>query len=184
MFMKKNHRNSGFTLTEILVAITVFAFITMTIYSVYQLSQKAFRETEKLAEIAQNGRVILERMIREIRQTKVIITELPSNDSITFEDGHISEPYHYIHYYREDSNVEREVIGYYFSGDPETLVSWDAVPPEGQTLETKTIEEPRIIGEYAISLSFSGLRVISISISLEKQNKSIGLKSQVFGRNL
>jgi prepilin-type N-terminal cleavage/methylation domain-containing protein len=182
--MKKNRWNPGFTLTEILVAVAVFSFITMTIYSVYQLSQKAFRETEKVAEITQNGRVVLERMIREIRQTKVIITELPSDDSITFEDGHISEPYHYIHYYREDADVKREVIGYYFSGDPEILVSWDAVPPEGQTLETKTIEEPRTIGEYATSLSFSGLRVISISISLEKQDKSVALQSQVFGRNL
>jgi type II secretory pathway pseudopilin PulG len=113
--MKGKYKNYSFTLTETLVTVAVFLIIIVTIYSAYVLSQKSYREREMSAEIAQNGRVILERMVREIRQAKEIVTELPQDPDnpneppsaeIEFEDGHIplscqelGSDHYYIRYY-------------------------------------------------------------------------------------
>ena len=178
-------QKNGFTLPELLVAIFFLILIVGAIYSSYFLSQKAVREGEKSAELNQNGRVILERMVREIRQAREIVTELPATNTIEFEDGHIPERYHYVHYYKENNKVKKEIIGYYFSGDvSETLFPWNAIPPPGQNLNTKIIEEGKIIGEYVTSLSFSGLRLIDITLTLENKGKTLQLKTEVLSRNI
>lgn len=86
--------NRGFTLTEMVVAITIFVLILVTVYSSYTLSHRAYREGERAAEITQNGRVILERVVREIRQAKAIAMELSeeragATSTIIFQDGHL-----------------------------------------------------------------------------------------------
>jgi len=91
--MKKKHQNFGFSLTEMIIVITIFILIVLSVYSVYFLSQRGYLEGENLAEITQNGRVILERMDREIRQAKEIVTDLPGDETgspseIIFQDGH------------------------------------------------------------------------------------------------
>ena len=182
-------KNKAFTLTELLITIAILIIITGAVYLSYNLSQKAYRESERAAEITQNGRVIIERMTREIRQAKEIIGDFPEErenalSEITFEDGHISEPYHYIHYFKTNNTIKREVIGYYFSGDSEeNLQPWDATPPENQTLETKILEEAKIIGEWVNSLLLWGLREINIALTLKKQDKILNLETKVFGRN-
>lgn len=187
--MSKNSQHLGFTLTELLVAMVILVLIVGAIYSGYVLSQKAYREGEMAAEINQNGRVILERMVREIRQTKEIVTSLSATSTdatstIEFEDGHIVERYHYIHYFKEDNNVKREVKRYYFSGDPATYVVWNATPPPGEEKLATTTKEAKIIGEYVTDLGFWGGSVINIFINLKKADKEIDLETKVFGRNL
>jgi len=191
MINKKKLSNSkGFTLTELLVVIFVLVLIIRLVYSGYLLSHRSYLEAEKMTEITQNGRVILERTAREIRQAREIATELAEEESgatstIEFEDGHISESYHYIRYFKEGAEVKREIVGYYFSGDPsETLVSWDAEPPGSQTLETKVLESSKTIGECVSGLGFWGSEVVNIFLVLEKENKALNLKTKVFGRNL
>ena len=195
MTTKSKNNFRGLTLIEVIISITILSLILLIVYSSLTLSRRSYIEGENIAEITQNGRVILERLSREIRQAKEIVTELPdvldseipegAKSEIEFEDGHISAPYHYIHYFKEDNKIWREVIGYYFSGDSdETLVPWDAQPPENQTLEKKTLEEAKIIGECVTDLKLWGLRVINTFITLEKYNKKIELSAKVFGRNL
>ena len=187
--MKKLFHQGGFTLTEMIIAITIFALIVVAVYSVYTLSHQAYREGERAAETIQNGRVVLERISREIRQAKEIVTELSDDEAgatstILFQDGHEISTIHYINYFKEGTNVKREVIAYYFSGDPATHVPWDATPPPGQQKLATTTEEARIIGEYVAGLGFWGSPVINTSITLEKENKITNLKTQIFGRNL
>ncbi|MFC1663783.1 PilW family protein [Patescibacteria group bacterium] len=256
---------NGFTLTEILVVITVLALVVGVVYSVYALSQRAYRESEMATEIIQNGRVVLERIAREIRQAKEIVTELPEervnpSEEIIFQNGNISsiieegsaqggsentitlvftassnedfyedmfikiiggtgvgqirkiinynegtkiaeiEPdwettpasgslyridtsYHYTRYFKNITDIRRQTIVYYFSGDPNTYYPWDAVPPVGQTLESKILQD-QFIGEYVTSLEFWGLGVINISLVLEKNNKKIDLETKIFSRNI
>ena len=64
------------------------------------------------------------------------------------------------------------------------MVPWDSVPPIGQTLETKILEEPQIIGEYADNLKFWGSELIQIGLTLDKKGKILELKTKVFCRNL
>jgi len=95
--MKKLFYHRGFTLTEMLIAVTIFVLVIIAVYSSYALSQRAYREGERVTEITQNGRVILERLAREIRQAKEIRQskeiDLPgerasASDEIIFHDGH------------------------------------------------------------------------------------------------
>ena len=102
--MRRNQPDSGrqklksFTLVEVLVTISIFLIIVVIIYSVQVFSQKAYQRGEIATEILQNGRVTLERMSRELRQAKYIITLLPETSDdlespppaeILFQDGHI-----------------------------------------------------------------------------------------------
>jgi len=94
-FFKKNKNNAGFTLTELLLIISFILIITSAISGINFLSQRAYRAGEVITEINQNGRVILERMTREIRQTTEVVTELPEDEvdpseEILFQDGHTS----------------------------------------------------------------------------------------------
>lgn len=164
--------------------------ISGAVYTSFTLSQKAYKESENSAEITQNGRVILERMNREIRQAKEIVGNFPEDeasaeDEITFEDGHVSESYHYIHYFKSVDTIKKEVIGYYFSGDAgQTLVPWNTTPPAGQTLLSKTLEEARTTGEWVSDLKIWGSKIINIALSLKKQDKSLHLEIKILGRNL
>jgi len=193
----KRKLQKGFTLTEMMVVVAIFLLIIVAVYSTYSLSRRAYLAGEKIAEITQNGRVILERISREIRQAKEIATELPTervnpSDEIKFQDGHLPLiSYHYIHYYRDtDNNIWRRIVAYCFSEDslicvqPETYMPWNAVPPSGQTLLEITLESPRIIGEYVTNLEFWGSRVISIFLTLQEEDKNIDLETKIFGRNL
>ncbi|GAI52666.1 unnamed protein product, partial [marine sediment metagenome] len=85
----------GFSLAEMIVVIAIFGLIIVTVYLIYALNQRVYLAGEDMAEITQNGRVILERMTREIRQAKEIVTELPEEpvsppNEIIFQDGHLS----------------------------------------------------------------------------------------------
>jgi len=179
----------GFTLTEAIIAVTIFVLIALAIFSTYNLNYRAYRESERKAEIIQNGRVILERITRETRQTKNIVTNLPDDEvdatnTIMFQDGHDISTIHYIHYFQDGTNIKREVLAFYFSDDPGTYVVWNAIPPLSQTIKTARIEEPKVIGEYVSGLGFWGAPVINISVSLEKQDQQINIKTAIFGRNI
>jgi len=107
--------SKGFTLTELLVTTIIFVIVVGTIYSAQVLSQKAYRQGETTTELAQNGRVILERIVREIRQANEMVTSLPQvsdnpdnppPSEIEFEDGHtpfvcqqLGSDHYYIRYY-------------------------------------------------------------------------------------
>ena len=263
--MDQTYSQKGFTLTELLLVISLLLIITSAISGINLLSQRAYQEGEAAVEITQNGRVILERMAREIRQTKEIITELPeekidSSEEIMFHDGHtpsiieqglvqgagaktivldfdassqddyynnvfikiiegigsgqtreiidyngatkqaeircewdtvpltgstykIDSSYYYIRYFTQGTDVKRQVFVYYFSDDSNVYVSWNAVPPDGQTIENNILQE-QLVGEYVTNINFWGLRVINVSLVLEKKNKRIDLETKIFTRNL
>lgn len=185
--------NRGFTLVELLVSIAILFVVTSAVYLGFYLSQKSYHESERVAEVTQNGRVILERITRELHQAREIATELLEEEpegqvvpveGIIFEDGHIEDPYNYIHYFEEEEKIKREVISYYFSENPGVCVPWDSEPPLGQTLEIETLKSAKIIGEYLTGLKFWGSKVINVYLILEKDNKKIEFKTKIFGRNL
>lgn len=104
-FLKNQKKELSFTLVEVIVTTIITFGLLATILSVYTLHQKAYRYGENAAETVQNGRVILERLSRELRQAKEVvvseekksegITEFPdikenALDEIMFEDGHVS----------------------------------------------------------------------------------------------
>lgn len=92
----KKESNRGFTLVEVIVVTAIFIIIIGVIYSIILYSQQSYAVGKNVAEIIQNGRVLIERMSREIRQAKKIITLLPEEEinppsEIKFQDGHLME---------------------------------------------------------------------------------------------
>ena len=195
----------GFTLTEIVVVIAILVLITVVVYSVQVMSQRAYREGEISLEITQNGRIILERVSRELRQAKDMVTELPQIpdnpgnpplSEIEFEDGHTPSPYedlgseyYYIRYYVSDDSTDLKrqyrvycfddcsVCDSYFRWDDSRLV--DSVEENTHPCDLEEV----IIGEYVTDLKFWGSNLINIFITLSKDGKKIDLETKIFGRN-
>ncbi|MFA5125136.1 MAG: hypothetical protein WC473_04955 [Patescibacteria group bacterium] len=185
--------NSGFTIVEIVVSITIAIIIFLLITSTYVISQNAYSQTDVTAELTQNGRVMLDRLVREIRQAQRLSNVLPTDTSdpealpneIKFLDGHDISYKHYIRYYQEDNTLKRQVIVYYFPASTTYYVldtDTDVDEPHNPPLATTT--EDKIIGEFVDDVEFWGNKLININLYLSKDNTSQVIYTAVFGRNL
>ena len=200
-FRKESGKSGGgFTLTETLVILAIFAIVIVGISSTLFLAQKWLAEGRDLRDINHEGRKILTRMSREIRQTKEIVTELPGVDSgkdnpseIEFEDGHTPSPYeylgsdfYYIRYliYSSDGQspyqLKRQYRVYCLDDCEvcEKYYSWTE-----EQVHPCNLEE-NIIGSHIADLEFWGAGLINVNVSLEKGNKKLNLKTKISGRGL
>lgn len=95
-------KKRGFTLIEAMAVIALIIVIFIPAYGLYNLGQRSYRDVSDKQEILQNGRVILDRLSREIRQaakgpyywvdgeaTKFPETPEDAVDEIEFQDGHL-----------------------------------------------------------------------------------------------
>ena len=180
---------TGLTLIEVMLAIYIGMLIFLAVISVYFLGQSIYKTGSNRLEIVQNGRVTLDRLTRELRQTPEIITSLPVNkeepgnpppSEIQFQDGHQTTTISYIRYYLSDSELWRQVIVYYF--EAEIYVVWNAVGAGGESPSSE-IQEDRLVGEYINDLQFYGSTETNIEVSLVKNDASINLRTKIFGRN-
>ena len=195
----------GFTLVEILITITIFLLVSIAVFNLFSFSQRFYSQGTTRAELLQNGRVILERMSREIRQAEEIVTPLPQvSDNpdnppfseIEFQDGHKPSPYedlgsdyYYIRYYLSTSTgeIHRQYRVYCF--DPcsicNTYFQWnDTMIESGETVYPIFCNlEEKIIGEYVDDLKFWGAGLIDISLVLKNRGQELNLQMKLFGRN-
>ncbi len=181
----------GLTLIEVMLAIYIGMLIFLAMISVYFLGQSIYKTGSNRLEIVQNGRVTLDRLTRELRQTPEIITSLPVSkeepgnpppSEIQFQDGHQSTDISYIRYYLSDSELWRQVIVYYFEDETEIYVVWNAIGSGGESPSSE-IQEDRLVGEYINDLQFYGNTETTIEVSLIKNDASINLRTKIFGRN-
>lgn len=197
---------AGFTLMEVIVAISIFVLVTMIVFAIYFVGQKFYQKSELRAEILQNGRVVLERLVREIRQTQEVITALPQTPDnpdnppageIEFQDGHLPSPYaylasdyYYIRYFIASSTreIHRQYRVYCFDecGSCADFFRWsDNKMEDGEPVFVHPcILEDKVVGEYANAFSFWGAGVVNISLTLQKLNELLDFQTSVFGRNL
>ena len=197
--------NTGFTLVEILITITIFVLVSIAVFNLFSFSQRFYSQGTIRAELLQNGRVILERMAREIRQAEEIVTPLPQvadnpdnppSLEIEFQDGHEPSPYeylgsdyYYIRYYFSTSTGEiyRQYRVYCF--DPclicNTYFQWNDTMIEGEEIVYPVFcnLEEKIIGEYIDDLKFWGAGLIDISLVLKNRGQELDLQVKLFGRN-
>lgn len=193
IFAKIKKEKSGFTLTEIIISLSVVLLIFILVTSIYTLNQKTYGKTDAKAEIVQNGRVIIDRMVREIRQTPDIITQLPASNAnpnqtpseIMFQNGHDAVDIRYIRYYLDGTNIKRQIVVYYFPNQPDYYVrvyDTDKDAPHGPP--TEQILEEKIVGEYVDDIEFWGNNLINISLNLSRNEQSAIITTAVYGRNL
>lgn len=189
----KNNRpgtktENGFTLAEVLVVISIFCILIVLIFSIYILCQRAYYVGDAKAEIDQNGRIAFDRLSREIRQAKEIVTEMTETDSnpaneIMFEDGHNTGEINYIRYYLNGSDLYRQVIYYYFDVAPTAHVSWNSEDQSGDP-PSSSISENKLIAEYFQTLEFYQPNAINVYAELLKNTHYLYITTKVFGRNL
>lgn len=192
--MNSHHPNqNGFTLVELIIALSISVLIFVLLTQVYLLAQRTYGETDAKAEITQNGRVILDRMIREIRQTPQIITILPADTSdpanlpseIMFQDGHNTAQIQYIRYYLDGHNINRESSVYYFPSEPLYHVhSYDTDKDPPHNPPVKLILDDRVIGEFVDDMEFWGNGLLNINLYLSRNSQNTIINTAVYGRNL
>lgn len=173
----------GFTLMEILVAISLSLLVIGSLYGIYITSYKSYRKSINKADLNQNVRIALERISRDLRQTNAIITNLPPSE-IKFQDGHDTSQIRYINYYRDnDNNLYQRISHYSFPIDPFTYVRWNEVDSNNK-LPVEKEDSNQIKAEKITSLSFEGSQIITINITAADSENTYSAQTQVLGRNI
>lgn len=89
--MKRSKRQHGFTLIEMMLAITILAMVMTSIGAAMDASLNSYRTNSDIAAVAQITRMVMSRMTREVRtavdldstSTTMTITPPDNNDGIT-----------------------------------------------------------------------------------------------------
>lgn len=182
----------GFTLVEIIISLSISALIFILLSQVYLLAQRTYLQTDSRAEISQNGRVIMDRMIREIRQTPDIVSETPVTSTepipseIIFQDGHNTDQIKYIRYFLDDdSNITRQLKIYYFPSQPNYYVhSYDTDKDPPHNPPASLVIDEKIVGEHVSDIEFYGKQPLNINLFLENGDQTSIISTAVYGRNL
>jgi len=180
--------SAGFTLMEALTGAILGGIVLMIIYSSFVTGQKLTQRGALNAELSQNGRISLDRISREIRQTDQVTTTLsedppdPSQAEIIFEDGH-TDIIQYIRYYLSGTDLRKEIKHYYFPSDPGTWVDYNAKDGYGQPANSN-IDSDQIVAQFVSHLNFYGEKTIGIDLSIEKDGRKIDFRTKNLGRNL
>lgn len=196
------NRNFGFTIVEILIAIVIFCLVVGLVLNIFIFSQNFYRQTETNLELLQNGRIVLERISRDLRQAVEMVTALPQvpdnpdnppAQEIEFQDGHTPSPYedlgsnyYYIRYYvlPGTNEVHRQYRVYCFEPCASCLsyYRWNDVNGEGDQPQACNLED-KVVGEYLLDLRFWGSGLIGIVLDLSKNSQVINLKTAIWARN-
>jgi len=189
--MRKKH-TKGFTLFEALIAISLGVSLLIVVLSIYTLSIKSLNSSESRSEIVQNGRTILERLTRDIRQARDITTYLPPDDTdplnppsneLMMQDGHNTELFQYIRYYLTSTDLYRQVVQYSFADEPSVLVSYDAEDEFGNPPDQAIITD-QLVGQYVEDVQYYGVDMITVLLTLQKGGVTHTTTTMIFGRNL
>lgn len=74
-----NRKQLGFTLAEMLVAVTIFALTFMIVSAIFMNGNKLQQHTASFQRLQNDGRYILEKLAREIRAREINYPSLTSN---------------------------------------------------------------------------------------------------------
>ncbi len=185
MKKKKNIKN-GFTLIETIVAISLFTIVVMASGSMFIMSQKIYTNGSALSELTQNARIALDKISRELRQSRDLITDfsaIATSSEIFFQDGHDNNEITYIQYFASSTNLIRKKIAYEFSSGPGVYVYYDSIDGFGQPPDEVMLEE-RTIGEYFNNLEFSFANgVVNIYFNLNNTRANLEINSKAHIRN-
>ena len=195
---KLNNFSEGFTLAEVLVTISLSLVLFGALYGIYITSYRSYQRSAAKAEANQNGRITLERISRDLRQTPIVTTILPPtaddllnppSTSLQFQDGHDILQTQYIEYSLADKKLHRKLLHYCFSAspsdcDPSDWVAWNAIDANGDP-PSIAIDEDVVKADLITTLGFYGSSKISIEITTQdKLGNESHFKTDIFCRNL
>lgn len=184
-------RQPGFTLIELLIVMLVSSSLIAATVSTYSLFRKSATNDQSRASIVQNGRVALDRLSREIRQTPTIVTTIPTDPSdtsvaqpgeIEFEDGH-AQDLTYRRYYISQNVLKLDINEYYFSYATGTRVRWNAVGTGGVS-PLKHVISTQDIADSAQTLTLYGSKPLQVQLVTTDGRQIYTLRTQIYERNI
>lgn len=184
----------SFTLSELLIAVTITALVVEAAYFASTIGQRTFKTSTEKIELTQNARVVLDRLSRELRQATEVTTELPAttddpelppSNTIQFEDGH-TEITQYIKYELDGTTIRRKLIAYYFGSSLPDSSEWVVAgardsennPPSSSEITNE------VIAENVSALTFYGENVIYINMAVTKEGQTENFATAINARNL
>ena len=180
----------GFTLVELLVALVISSILIGATVSTYTLFRKAVAEDQNRAALTQNGRVAFDRISRELRQTSLVVTTLPSSPDdtsitepgeIEFEDGHTNDlTYH--RYYVDGSMLKLDTIEYYFADDSGIRVPYNATRPNGD-LPVRHVISTQDVAEDVASIAFYGTQPLEFQMTTTDGKQTFTIRTKLYERN-
>ena len=186
--MITSNLKKGFTILEIMVSLAIFVLVILLVGSMFIISQQSYNKGSDNAELTQNGRVTLDRISRELRQSVNMVTALNpegglAQPEIFFQDGHDSNIITYIKYYLSGKDLMRRHIAYSFNTSPDFYVLKSSTDAAGNPPDELILEE-RIVGEYFNKLEFWETDgVVTISTELSNAKSNVKIKTRIYSRN-
>ncbi|GFN23296.1 prepilin-type N-terminal cleavage/methylation domain-containing protein [Thermanaeromonas sp. C210] len=87
-------KRAGFTLVEVVVAVTVFVLALSGALALYLQESRVFKDTEARVEVQEHARIALDRVVRELRTAKEVNEVRATSVTFTLEDGSRVRYYH------------------------------------------------------------------------------------------
>jgi prepilin-type N-terminal cleavage/methylation domain-containing protein len=188
----KTTSKRAFTLVELIVAISVSSILIGITASTYSLFRRSMALDQGKSLIAQNARIALDRISRELRQTPDVVTQLPATPAdtsiaqpggIEFEDGHAND-LTYRRYYVVDKVLRVDIKQYYFPDDPGVRVRWNAIGAGGAA-PASNIVTTYDVADSIESIAFYGTsEVVLLVTASDDLGQQMQLRTTIYGRNL
>jgi len=185
------HNQAAFTVVELLVAVVISSILITITVATYSLFRRSMTMDQSRANLAQNARIAMDRMSREIRQTPDVVTVLPSSPSdtsvtqpgeIEFEDGHAGD-LTYKRYYISGGTLKMDTKEYYFATDPTVRVTWSAVGSGGVTPVSHVISTQDIADSVASLAAYGDVEISLVLTTSDSFNQQYHLRSTILRRN-
>lgn len=193
----------GFTIPEILIAVTISSILIGLTAASYVSIQKVVGRNENEYVIAQNARAVVDRISRDVRQAVSFATNVPESQSeaisaIEIEDGHDVDPAGptYITYElvinSNDGGFVKGVVWhkryfYYNTVNPSIHLPYSSgVVGQGGFNRQDLTGESYIIAENVTDLNFYGLASllqIDVTLQMSANEKAQTFHSAVGKRN-
>ena|SRR3989338_5026167 len=180
----------GFTLIEVLIAIGMALIVVTASISITILIKREIALGSDKLEAVQNSRSILDRVTRDLRQAKKIVSNIGTSQveavsAIEFENGHDPEAVSYIEYYLSGTDLVRQTQHYSFASDPNIWISPSIVDEFGNP-PNQIIDSTGVIANNVsqLELWINGTNLVMVEVTVTKNSRTSHMRTQVYGRNL
>jgi len=192
MFIKRTERKGsspGFTLTELLVAMTIATVVMAAIYSSYYSQQKAYTVTETMVETQQNLRAAMYQLERDIRMAgfdpkgaKQFGFTTMDSDEIGFSiDGDENGIAGVTEFYRYKVDTAKNTFqrGIGSSGSPPTAYTDSDIAENITTADFQYLDSSGVTTATA-----SSVRIVEVTLTANQDGHSRQWNTRIQCRNL